>query len=115
MPEANNDNSPVFSSVTLKLGEIHWEILRASTEMSERTTIKVETGGVGQLKAYRNKDTDFGREVGRDEINWWVFKKEPDVEELRKQTEHTLDAVQTLKSGSEKLKIKPTTYEELLA
>jgi hypothetical protein len=58
----------------------------------------------------------FGIEVGRDEINWCVFKKEPDLDELRQQTEKALGAAQTLKKAAKGLKeSRPETYEDLLA
>jgi hypothetical protein len=44
--------------------------------------------------------TDFGKEVGRDEIDWWVFRKEHHLQELREKTSRSLDAGQQLKKAS---------------
>jgi hypothetical protein len=84
--------------------------------MHVKTTIEIKTGeSKGTLTPIRLEDTDFGREVGRDEINWWVFKKEPDIEELGKQTRQALEAAQKLKEQSKLLRSKkPGTYPELL-
>jgi hypothetical protein len=74
-------NDPVFSYATLTLGEIHWYLLKASTLMNAK---------IHEPNTY--KPTEFGNEVGRDEINWWVFKKEENVDELRQRTEQALAA-----------------------
>lgn len=50
-----------------------------------------------------NEWTDFGKEVENDEINWWVFKREHDIPQLRKHTNLALTAAQTLKEDSAKL------------
>lgn len=50
-----------------------------------------------------------------DEIHWWIFKKETDIDDLLAKTERTLESVQTLKNASSKLKSKePESYRELL-
>jgi hypothetical protein len=96
-----------------KLGEIHWRILRASTLMHSET-LRKKAGETGRFVQY--EQTDFGREIGRDEINWWVFKKEPNLDELRQQTEKALGAAQTLKKAAEALKeSRPEAYQDLLA
>ncbi len=77
-------------------------------------TLRKKAGETGRFVQY--EQTEFGREVGRDEINWWVFKKGPNLDELRQQTEKALGAAQTLKKAAEALKeSRPETYEELLA
>src|SRR5712692_10156549 len=105
MANSRDENEAVFCPATLKLGELHWYVLRASYLMDDKTTVKTKVGE-GKLSPIRQEDTTFGREVGRDEINWWVFKKEPDIEELKKQTTRALEAVQKLKQGSELLSRK---------
>src|SRR5229473_2779007 len=102
MVKSNDENEAVFCSATLKIGEMHWYVLRASYLMHEKTTIEIKLGE-GKLSPIRQEYTDFGKEVGRDEINWWVFKKEPDIEELKKQTTRALEAAQKLKEASELL------------
>jgi hypothetical protein len=109
---SSDENEAVFGPAALKLGEMHWYILRASHLMYEKTTIEIKVGIGGFVQ---HKDTDFGKEVGRDEINWWVFKKEPDIEELKKQTTRALEAAQKLKEASKPLTRKRAeTYAELL-
>jgi hypothetical protein len=44
-------------------------------------TLKKKAGETSRFIQY--EQTEFAREVGRDEINWWVFKKEPNLDELR--------------------------------
>jgi Putative DNA-binding domain len=112
MPDPSNGNESVFSPPTLVLGEVHWHLLRASQLMYENTVVKTKGTGFVVHEGY----TEFGREVGRDEINWWVFKKERNIEELREQTSRALDAAQKLKKDSETLTTKnPETHAALLA
>lgn len=69
----------------------------------------------GLKSAFQPEETDFGNEVGLDEINWWVFKKEKNINEFRTQSQRALDSAQILKQESIKLKTsKPTSYAELL-
>jgi hypothetical protein len=82
--------------------------------MHSQTTLKKPAGPTG--KFVQHEQTEFGEEVGRDEINWWVFKKETNLDELRQQTERALNAAQTLKKAAHMLKeSRPETYENLLA
>jgi len=114
MANSSGENEAVLCPTTLKLGELHWYVLRASYLMHDKTTVEIKVGE-GKLSPIRQEYTDFGKEVGRDEINWWVFKKEPDIEELKKQTTQALEAVQKLKQASELLSRKRAEkYSELL-
>src|SRR5438105_7031448 len=112
---SDNHNEAVFCPATLKLGEMHWYVLRASTLMHKMTIVEIKVGE-GEFAPIRQEYTDFGKEVGRDEINWWVFKKESDIDELKKQTTQALDAAQKLKEASKTLSSgkRPPTYPELL-
>ena len=103
-------NEVLFSDATIKLGEIHWTLLKSASFMdSKRWRVIKEIIG----SSY--EDTDFGKEVGWDEIHWWIFKKETDVDELLAKTERTLKSAQTLKIASAKLKTKePKSYRDLL-
>ena len=114
MVNSSDENEAVFCPATLKLGELHWYVLRASYQMHDKTIVEIKVGE-GKLSPIRQEHTDFGKEVGRDEINWWVFKKEPDIAELKKQTTRALEAAQKLKEASELISGKRTvTYPELL-
>jgi len=115
---ADFSNEAVFSPPTLMLGEIHWHILRASRLMYQKTVVETrgsEGSGLAGLIVHQEY-TEFGREVGRDEINWWVFRKESDIQELRERTSQAQDAAQKLKRASERLYRggRPETYDELL-
>jgi len=112
--DEHRDNNKILASPPAShLGEIHWHILRASTQMHSQTTVKKPAGPTGKFVQY--EQTEFGKEVGRDEINWWVFKKEANLEELGEQTEQALAATQVLKNAAAALKEhRPETYEELL-
>lgn len=109
---AGPSNEAVFSPATLMLGEIHWHILRASRLMHEKTIVKTESAGF----VVRQGWTEFGKEVGRDEINWWVVKKETEIQELRERTNQVLEAAQALKTASERLTkgVRPEDYTNLL-
>jgi hypothetical protein len=98
MNDEHKDHNKVLASPPAShLAEIHLHILRASTFMHSQTTVKKLAGPTGKFVQY--EQTEFGKEVGRDEINWWVFKKEANLDELRKQTERALAATQVLKKG----------------
>ena len=103
-----NSHKELFSGSSWELGKIHWYIQKADTEMVSKCFIerKREHGNVIIER------TAFGEEVGRDEINWWVFRRETEIEELRKRTEITLSSVQKLKEDSFLLKEKdvPKSY-----
>ena len=109
----DNAHDSLFSPATLRLGEVHWYVLKAANLMATRRHRGSERNELG-FRSY--EQTDFGKEVGRDEINWWVFKKETDIDELRERTERVLEAVQSLKQASAKLKNEsPESYEDLLS
>lgn len=100
----------LLSDATIKLGEIHWALLKSASLMDSKRW-KVIEGTIGSS----HEDTDFGEEVGLDEIHWWVFKKETDIELLLAHTERTLESAQSLKRASAKLKTKePRSYRDLL-
>ena len=106
----NEVNEVLFSDPTLMLGEIHWALLKSASAMdSKRWNVIEATIGCTY------EDTDFGKEVGMDEIHWWIFEKETDVDELLANTEWTLKAAHALKNASAKLKGRePDSYRGLL-
>jgi hypothetical protein len=106
--ERGINHDKLFSGSSLKIGKIHWYILKADSEMERKRYAEGECGEIVQ--------TDFGKEV-RDEILWWVFKKEAQVEELWNRTNNTLSSVQKLKEDSFSLKKScyPESYEELIS
>jgi hypothetical protein len=59
--------------------------------------------------------TDFGCEVGQDEIHWWIFKKERNVDELADRAKLVSKSAERLKDAAESLGKKiPKSYQELL-
>jgi len=93
----------LFSDATLALGEVHWMVLKAARAMDRE---RWDNG-------YKN--TEFGDQVGMDEIHWWIFEKEADVDELLAKSEEVLKAAQVLKDSSVALKKEePESYEKLL-
>ena len=107
----NRTYESLFSDNTLKLGQIHWYLLKADNEMEARSYTAKDTKDFGQPEL-----TDFGKEVGRDRIHWWVFKREDNIDELRRRTELALTVAQELKQASSALKASfPRSYDKLLS
>jgi hypothetical protein len=103
----------LFSPAALALGQIHWTILR-SVEIMDKHPFAEEQieGGFRVTSGF----TDFGEEVGLDEIHWWVFRKEQNRGDLLEKTKEVLPAAMSLEKDSAKLrKRSPSSYEELLA
>lgn len=100
----------LFSGSSFEIGKIHWYIQKTYTEMESKCWIK------GKYFLEQDKLTEFGEEVGSDEIHWWVFKKETDHNELLKKTKTTLIFIQKLKEDSFKLKEKyyPASYSDVI-
>lgn len=96
---------------TLKLGEFHWNILHSSKLMDSQRWQELKEEG----KPFsRHEFTDFGREVGLDEIHWWIFKKERNVAELGERAKVVLKSAEHLKDAAESLgKRAPKSYEHL--
>jgi hypothetical protein len=107
----DNVHNVLYSPATLMLGEIHLRLLRSANQMDALRWTKVKkTGRFSSLDL-----TDFGQEIGMDEIHWWVFKKEKDIHELGEKAEEILNSVDLLREGAVKLKNKhPRSYEHLL-
>lgn len=89
------------SGAALTLGKIHWYIQKANTEMEQKCLVQPRGN-----KIMEEKLTTFGEEVGYDEIHWWVFRKETQIEELAKRTKLALNAAQKLKEDSFSMKEK---------
>ncbi len=104
------NHEELFSGSSLEIGKIHWYIQKADTVMDQQRWIKGEN-------FFDHKElTAFGKEVGFDEIHWWIFNKETDIMELYGRTEKTLNSVQKLKEDSFRLKEKnySESYQELV-
>lgn len=91
----------LFSGMSRKVGELYWYIQKADTEMNDKCCHRI-TDKIGIPLS--DMLTDFGKEVGPDNMYWWIFRKEKDVNELLKKTETTLGNLQKLKESSTKLR-----------
>lgn len=89
-----SEHERLFSDKGLKLGKILYYLLSAAQEMDTQRYASTPNGIVW---------TEFGEEVGKDEIYWWVYKKETNVQELLNRVRNTLVSLQTLKESSSKL------------
>jgi hypothetical protein len=98
--EELKSHETLFSGASLELGRLHWLILKADAEMDSKCEVHTE-GEHGNVKINL---TAFGEEVGQDEIHWWIFRKEPKIEEMRERTQNTLNSAQKLKEESARLK-----------
>jgi len=99
------------------LGEILWFLLKASNAIAELTDSKAPKDENGFVRLSDIEPTEFRQELSGDEIHWWVFKKESNLEELKKRTEVARDAVQRLKEAAVKLQQRHSvrSYDELLS
>jgi hypothetical protein len=102
----------VSSHATLKLGEFHWRLLHSSKLMDSQRWQEIKEEG----KPFsRSEFTNFGREVGVDEIHWWIFKKEKNVAELGERAKVAVKSAERLKDAAENLgKRIPKSYEDLV-
>lgn len=102
------EHEKLFSGSSLKLGKVHYLILHAATKMEKESYIDIQVGGVER--------TEFAKEIGSDEIHWYVFRRENKIEELLRRTENTLKVAQKLKDDSFELRDKfySDSYPELI-
>ncbi len=93
-------------------GALHLEIVRATNQMQSAKFGEMPTHGQARL----NVQTAFGREVGGDEIAWWVNRSAADLEQFTAATAKALDALQRLMQDSRTLRreYEATTYEQLI-
>jgi hypothetical protein len=116
MIDADKEHESVFSPATLSLGRVHWYVMRAATLMRAKTEVYTKPNGSHGLTFVQQATTEFAKDVGRDEIDWWIRRKEKDLDELRAQTVRALEAVQTLTRASDALtRNRFGSYPELLA
>ena len=104
-----DEHKRLFSQTGLKLGKSLWYMMAADQEI-ERKVYETQTNSVG----LRSR-TEFGEEVGKDEIHWWIYKKEPHIEELQGKVKLALRSLQDLKEAASKLNpYGVQTYADLL-
>ena len=88
----------------LKLGKTNFLIQRSSAIIYNKSMVETKTRVTGTLEDEDNKLNDFGHEINFDEIHWWIFKKETNLEELLERTEKTLNSTLKIKRDSDSLK-----------
>ncbi len=104
-------HEPLFSGNSWRLGQIHWRILKADSEMEMRREVVIRDGATD-----RRETTEFDEEVGKDEISWWVSKREDHVDELWSRTERLLLPVKKLKDDAKALAVRlPKSYGDLMS
>jgi hypothetical protein len=106
--ERTKDDEVLFSPAVLALGRIHWLLLRSAEIMDKnRFAERRSESGFRVVSGF----TEFGEEVGLDEIQWWVFQKELNRHELHGKT----TGAHALQRDSANLRKKdPESYKELL-
>ena len=95
------EHSNLFEYPISKIGELHYKILKSKKIVDEQ----------------RKKDIDFDKEIGLDEIRWWVFYKETNLKELKNNTNRVLEISQKIKDKSVELKqsSRSKKYPELIS
>ena len=112
---SESQRSSIVTDTTSMLGDLHWYLLRSSKLMSDKRSRVLEEHSLG-LTFERHELTDFGQEVGRDEIDWWVNRNEQDTPQLRERTEQAMAAAQTLRTKAIALRgFEPASYDDLMA
>ena len=116
MIELELEHKELFNDTGLEMGKILWYLQKAKTVMYSKMWVKHDLSVMHTLDSVYDYLTDFGREVNPDEIHWWIFKRETDIETLRKKTEGVLTCVQNLKNNSLELKRRccPKSYHDLI-
>jgi hypothetical protein len=100
---------------TSRLGALLWFLIHADSAMSSLRVTRIRVNPGNALPIYRDQSTEFGREVGRDEIDWWINRTETDLAEFSKRAVLALKSAQVLKESSHALKrIEVENYEELV-
>ena len=100
---------------TSRLGVLLWFLIHSDATLSSLKSTRVRVNPDDALAIYRDEWTAFGHEVGRDEIDWWVNRKETNLAEFSKRTALALELAQALKESSQALKkIDVERYEELI-
>jgi hypothetical protein len=107
----SNAHDAVFCPETFRLGQILWHLLKADKMMDDKCRHRVS----GEGRFVRYEPTEFGKEVGRDEIHWWIFKKENEINTFHVRSESALGAAERLKAQATALKrLNPESYSALL-
>lgn len=98
--EMLQEHYKLFENPVTKLGELHYKILETELNVEKK----------------KRADKQFEKEIGYDEIHWWVFLKEKNIIELKNKTEKILKSAQKLKEDSDILTKTsfPKKYSEVI-
>lgn len=97
----------IYCQAVDQFGEILWHLLKSAQMMKARLSPRVEGG--------RSFQSEFAKEVGRDEIHWWIFNREENLDQLNIRSGDALEAAESLKrAASEIRRIRLTSYQSLL-
>ena len=105
-----DSHDPLYGGCPLVLGKAFWFILKAHHELYARShTGVVKSSGLPEVST-------FGKDIGRDEIHWWIFKREDSIDELEERTRAVLDNAQLLKEHARELSgDSPITYADIIS
>lgn len=103
---------PRCESATL-LAKFHWHIVRGERLIDSASAISrsIEKDGF----TFTERDlTEFGRQVNRDPVHWWVFWRCSNVSDLRARTMEALEAAQKLREHILKLRISFINWPSII-
>lgn len=89
----------LYTELGFTLGKIGYIISKSAQTLHDRSYNKPPDSGFSMPTT-----TEFGKEVGSDEISWWVNKKEQDHSTLLKRTQGVLKIIDKLKHDADKFK-----------
>ena len=94
--EMLREHNVLFENPVTKMGEIHRKLLEAEILVEEK----------------RHND----KELGEDEIHWWIFLKERNIVELKAKTQQVLQSAQKLKEEATTLRksLIPKEYSDII-
>jgi hypothetical protein len=99
----------LFSNPILTLGRIQWYIHRADQDFD--LLIYEPTTGKYGLQELKRKLTEFGNDFEEDEIHWWIFRRESQLDELLERTTIALEFAIRLKRATEQLRDRHDEYD----
>jgi hypothetical protein len=103
-------HAEIFSGVADCLAEVLWYLLHASQKLESLSWTSDRSESLWEQRVI----TDFGKEVGGDEIHWWVWRREDDLELLRERTQVALTPADRLMKAAKKLRRDYSTYAGLV-
>jgi schlafen family protein len=111
MTNHNRYRPATLTPCQLRLGEAHLAIVTAANAMQAASYVAFPPGAPHPIIK-----TDFGRDVGGDEIAWLVSRNLRILPTLKERTEIALNAAQHLSDEAREVRDRhrPSTYEQLI-